>query len=261
MTHSPRILLILVGWLLAAGVPSAALAATVYQVEMIVFERTSAADEQWPQNLELRYPQRWQRLFDPSNQTATADDGFMQTLAAERGERPAAAGAPAGQYFTFRAPAQRTLQKAREALDRSRELRVLFHQAWLQPLGNIEQAPALILHGGNSYGSFYELQGYITLGTSRYVHLETNLWLTHFAPNRGQPSTHWPELPREPAGRGATGAGADEARWDETGNDNSAAPYIIERIVTLQQKRRMRSGELHYVDHPKLGILLKFFPL
>lgn len=36
--------------------------------------------------------------------------------------------------------------------------------------------------------------------------------------------------------------------------------YVITNISTLSQKRRMRSGELHYIDHPKLGILVKVVP-
>ncbi len=32
--------------------------------------------------------------------------------------------------------------------------------------------------------------------------------------------------------------------------------YVVKHIVQMQQKRRMRSGELHYLDHPKLGLLV-----
>ncbi len=32
--------------------------------------------------------------------------------------------------------------------------------------------------------------------------------------------------------------------------------YIVKHIVKMEQKRRMRSGELHYLDHPKLGLLV-----
>ena len=33
--------------------------------------------------------------------------------------------------------------------------------------------------------------------------------------------------------------------------------YAFRHAVLVQQKRRMRSGELHYIDHPLLGILVK----
>ena len=38
------------------------------------------------------------------------------------------------------------------------------------------------------------------------------------------------------------------------------APYLIKSITVLEQKRKMRSGELHYIDHPKMGILIKIEP-
>ncbi|AQQ67546.1 hypothetical protein Mag101_07750 [Microbulbifer agarilyticus] len=32
---------------------------------------------------------------------------------------------------------------------------------------------------------------------------------------------------------------------------------IAERVAVLQEERRLRSGELHYIDHPKLGVLIE----
>jgi hypothetical protein len=37
-------------------------------------------------------------------------------------------------------------------------------------------------------------------------------------------------------------------------------PYVIKSITTLRQQRRMRSEELHYIDHPELGIIVKLIP-
>ncbi len=37
-------------------------------------------------------------------------------------------------------------------------------------------------------------------------------------------------------------------------------PYIVDQVVTLKQQRKMRSGELHYVDHPLMGLLIKVVP-
>ena len=31
--------------------------------------------------------------------------------------------------------------------------------------------------------------------------------------------------------------------------------------VLMQQKRRMRSQEVHYIDHPMLGVIVKLMPL
>ncbi len=36
--------------------------------------------------------------------------------------------------------------------------------------------------------------------------------------------------------------------------------YVADRTVTLRQHRRMRSNELHFIDHPMMGLLIKITP-
>lgn len=36
--------------------------------------------------------------------------------------------------------------------------------------------------------------------------------------------------------------------------------YRAERTATMRQSRRMRSNELHYIDHPLMGLLIKIMP-
>ena len=36
--------------------------------------------------------------------------------------------------------------------------------------------------------------------------------------------------------------------------------YPFERAVLVKHKRRMRGGEVHYLDHPLLGIILRVSP-
>ncbi len=52
---------------------------------------------------------------------------------------------------------------------------------------------------------------------------------------------------------GSLGFESDYQRIDQ-------APFIVNEIIQLKQKRRMRSEELHYIDHPRLGILVKVTP-
>ena len=180
---------------------------------------------------------------------------------------------------------------------RSRNYRVLFHGAWRQPLVAPDQSPAILIKGGKQFDQHYELEGSITIGVSRYLHLSTNLWFTQFTDNYGQQS-NWPPLPPSPdltiinefasAGIGdwmeqtetldsetmpavtsfATGAiNASDATTFTTlvGGELSIGsryqqllnrPFLPERITLMQQKRRMRSGEVHYLDHPHLGIVV-----
>lgn len=298
-------------WLTAAALllfTSHALAnSKIYQVEMIIFERgasSSAGDMEGGQkNVVLEYPDLWQRLVDPEEEAARqaqADresalrlsDDFLQTLAQEREEQnqddapspttdeqsPAATGP---KYFEFLPDEALGLRRTRDALTRRNHYRVLFHETWIQPINAPQKSPALILHGGKRYGDHYELQGYINLSVSRFLHIQTDLWFSEFSLNHGQDLGSWPQLPLEPhlaAIRVSPDFTDTERPLHEIRDVNLASPrqrlswekgagnwraeaeeplYLVNQINTLRQKRRMRSGELHYLDHPRFGLLIK----
>lgn len=219
-------------------------------------------------------------------------DDFLQTLAEERGDYAAEAPlateqspAPAGlRYFEYLPEEALGLRNTRDALTRRNHYRVLFHETWLQPMTTSGKSPALILHGGKRYGDHYELQGYINLSVGRFLHIQTDLWFSEFSVNHGQDSGHWPRLPLEPhlaesltistsedgetpprddnmvnltSPRTHSEWGADTDNWQE---EISEPPYLVNQISTLRQKRRMRSNELHYLDHPRFGVLIKITP-
>ena len=46
----------------------------------------------------------------------------------------------------------------------------------------------------------------------------------------------------------------------ETETAPSLVNYRVSTIATLNQSRRMRSDELHYIDHPKLGLIIRLSP-
>lgn len=43
--------------------------------------------------------------------------------------------------------------------------------------------------------------------------------------------------------------------------DQAQLSHLTNEVITLVQSRRMRSKELHYIDHPRLGILIKVIPI
>ncbi|MEE4661530.1 MAG: CsiV family protein, partial [Halieaceae bacterium] len=62
----------------------------------------------------------------------------------------------------------------------------------------------------------------------------------------------------------APGEDPDAAARSEMMSAFLAGPqvdYPWRHAVLLQQRRRMRSGELHYIDHPLLGIVVRISPL
>ena len=120
-----------------------------------------------------------------------------------------------------------TLDAIRAALTPARGYRVLAKLAWRQPGLDREHAQAYPVHGTSGPG-LSSLDGTITLIRERYLHLAIDL------------------------SESVPGAGAA----DLYGNPTAAPP-----AYRLTESRRIRSGELHYFDHPRLGVIARVTPV
>lgn len=118
---------------------------------------------------------------------------------------------------------------------------------------------------GTQRVSVQPLDGTIELVVSRYLHIHADLYFTR--------SVEWDEAVMA-RGRGAD-ALAGVASDGEAADDDEDAPPATEAIAPaiargpddeamlsfpFRQSRRMRSGELHYLDHPLIGILVLVTP-
>ena len=142
-----------------------------------------------------------------------------------------------------------TLTPQVKTLNRQRHLRPLLHQRWLMPVPprdaplsvyvateNTPRAPAT--RSGHA-----KVEGFIELSVGRYLHLAPTLW--YHADNLGLAPITLPVAPLQ-------FRAADAYR--ELRDVDTA--YMV-----LQQSRRMRSEELHYIDHPKIGMLVRIDPV
>ena len=110
-------------------------------------------------------------------------------------------------------------------MDRSGQYRPLVHMGWRQPgMSKSEAVPVKVSGASSGSPEASQVRGTLRLYRSRYLHLEADLVLS------------------KPA---AAYAGA---------NANGATRF------TLRERRRMRSGELHYLDHPLFGVLVRATP-
>ena len=158
---------------------------------------------------------------------------------------------------------------------------VLFHETWVQTVAPEANSLPIILDRSGDTGQWPLLQGSIKIFLSRYLHLETNLWLNTAgdylpgswrmpAPPLGPPSLVIEEVeeitlaaPVDPA------LAAEDPLLPAVPEPAEAEPvaevagpvYPYRHAVLLQQQRRMRSGEVHYIDHPLMGVIVKFTPL
>jgi hypothetical protein len=254
-----------------------------FQIEVIVFARANgdSGEENWPRNLALNYPFNWVELRDPDAPQKTqrkafrsGEDRSIRDPLTDNLSPPDLQREP---YYLLPS-SERALNRHANALHRQSGHRVLFHEAWRQPFRADRETPALIISGGDLYGSHYELEGSIRVTLSRYLHLNTNLWLTRFDPNTGQAPGNWPQLPNRPGQRApeepslinsslaSPFATRENNAWgmniltDSSLPEFLREPYLPNKIVTMKQQRRMRSEELHYLDHPLMGLLIRITP-
>ncbi|WP_172975357.1 CsiV family protein [Microbulbifer sp. THAF38] len=159
--------------------------------------------------------------------------------------------------------------------------RILFHKAWHQVLEQKHKSPAILIDGGDAYAGHNQLEGSITLSVSRYLHLSTNLWLSDFS---APASTKGIRLPLRPKVTPTASIEETSTRLAHEGNNSfsnqepqdalspaarqepmtldaslpvAEQPMHVMRAAHLQHERRMRSGQLHYIDHPAFGILIE----
>lgn len=150
-----------------------------------------------------------------------------------------------GDAFRPLPASQLKLGGARNRLTATSGYKVIKHVAWRQPGLARERAIAVRLHSderpertatGSPAGP--RLDGTVRLILARYLHLEVNLALREQS---------------EPAYAG----GAEESMGGFGDGLDVAAPTIYRMV----DSRRMRSGETHYIDHPKIGVIALVTPL
>lgn len=108
---------------------------------------------------------------------------------------------------------------------RSGQYRPLVHMGWRQPgLSKSEAVPVAVGGASSASPEASQVRGTLRLYRSRYLHLEADLVLS-------KPTAAY-----------------------AAANANGATRF------TLRERRRMRSGELHYLDHPLFGVLVRATP-
>lgn len=139
---------------------------------------------------------------------------------------------------------ERLLNPQAATLARSGSYTLLYHQAWRQMIYG--RKTNIAIAGGKVFNGHQELEGSISLSVAQYLKIQTNLWLTQFVPAGTNLAETWPELPTNPNASATEGEKTQE--------------YVVKRIIKLSQDRSMRSNEVHYIDHPLLGVIVKIIP-
>ncbi len=261
-------------------------AARHYTVEMIIFsyeEQDKTLSESWPENVQVELPNSYLRLYRPSDVTPellakTEQEVQTRVQTKENGETELIE-TPVG--IVPLSPQQRAdlannrlpdlfympedkmqLISQRNRLERRKNFRIMFHEAWNMPVYDREHSTPIHIRGGEQYDNLFELEGSINLSVARYLHLDTNLYLREFEASQSSDQTNVPGFSELLSNKNSSTAILPSSNL--TPNPSLALlgfrQYRVDTIIPLQQSRRMRSGDLHYIDHPRYGILIQLTP-
>lgn len=255
---------ILVGILLFSSLAKSS--QELYEVEMIVFANLDADAihaELWPLNPGFPNYSQGRRLktkdgllaerkqqADSLEATLERDSPINHLLVEED--------TPIEQTGFVILPKNRwTLSDAANKLGHQYQL--LLHTAWRQPI--TESAQAIYFQAGKSYNpsetnaeaaypnfsgttGAYEFEGLLKLRKGRFIHADIDFVL------------------QEPVKVDSSNmTAASHAVWLLNRDHWRPDTNVQLQSFRVQQSRKMRSKELHYVDHPALGVLIRVAPV
>jgi hypothetical protein len=158
-------------------------------------------------------------------------------------------------------------------LDRNPKFNLLLHQSWQQVVPP-RAAPQQIYFAAKD--STNSLEGMISVTLGRYLHFAGQLWLDAPVADyeaeqllRVSEATEV-DLQSKSAQRQfktafleatTTAKSADALTTLENANSTNLANIPKSAYFELNESRRMRSRELHYLDHPFMGIIVKITPI
>ena len=142
-----------------------------------------------------------------------------------------------------------SLKSILQNLNWSSRFQVLNHNSWIQPIN--AESTSILIQTGQRYDDRFEVEGTLSFSRSRYLHVQTDLWYTQFEPR-------------------SIGMNTNEAEFTSKLNDEvlrrykalvavekQRGLYFAAKTHRMIQSRRIRSSELHYLDHPLFGVVVR----
>ncbi len=218
-----------------------------YQVEVLIFANEDPSvldDEFWPQGLDIAHQRNAVKLRPPMR-NATAYDAFELL--------PTSA-------LLFNDEKQR--------IARYHSYRVLYHAGWLQPVEKKEKARPIHIQAGNMLDNgMYELEGYVTVDRGRYLHFKPDLYHSRKLSNaEASMLREFLNAGDQPLVSNASDPTAESSASTEVSRPVTQISTSFLEIpefltINMRQGRRMRSEEVHYLDHPLMGVLVLMLPI
>jgi hypothetical protein len=168
------------------------------------------------------------------------------------------------------------LNKSFKAITRSKDFEVLEFAGWKQPLTKDKTGIPINIRAGEKFGGHYELEGQLTFRKNRYLHVKSDLYMANYEEGTQANIQEWllqnefsaasfssltetTNIKHE-ASTDSTEIIADTKEVQEAQEEDIPLNFIATHVAHMNESRRMRSGEIHYLDHPKFGVLVTIEP-
>ena len=146
----------------------------------------------------------------------------------------------------------RQLATAATRIDADPTMRVIWHEAWTE---QIRESGDLIKHPINlSFKSRFDttVDGFFELKRGRFIHLNSELLVQHYS-NETNPLRKQLDLPYSPVEELKVGYLGTLLSYPQSPAFITDRPLRAAKVV---HTRRMPRDEIHYVDHPLLGLVM-----
>lgn len=220
-----------------------------YQVEIIIFSQNNPSyhtSEQWPQDYTLPDLEKGRNLTWPKGSNSSNP-----------------------QPFTLLAKKDLKLDGAIKRIKSAGDVKLMLHLGWLQP--GLEKKDAVAVHIYENMlnrssqavadGTPLKLDGTLRLTLARYLHLESDLvWREPLTESQLAQDNDDSLLLESAPGGNSEPAIVDNMNSEAVTEDGEIRQQRAYQVFRMQQSRRMRSSEIHYIDHPVFGIVALVTP-
>jgi len=170
---------------------------------------------------------------------------------------------------TFSTAPLQKLSHAASRLQNQDGYRILYQAAWRQPLTNSPNAIPLRVRGLERAPGVYELDGVLTISRDRFLHADIDLGFSELSLMPGLQATALSDAAEysiqatdseianaaQKSAHRLLESEALELHQEGSGQWQATSSY---RITT---RSKLESGEINYLDHPYLGVLLYVEPV
>lgn len=246
-----------------------------FQVEIMIFKNPDLEPdnpESWPAFPTFEHPESYLRLEGiteilTSNSDTEESEEEQSAVPDEVLEIEPPASEKGLEAFVALSEFERQLIEQRETIEKSRNYKLLFHEAWNQPVPGRDAVIPIRIDAGERFGRQSELQGYISLYVERYLHFSTDLHLIEYEKSADPFSIIAEENTTSSNSLNTLNSFGGLSLLNTNVLSNSQITrksnqfFVSVSSAQMKESRRMRSRTLHYLDNPEFGLLILITPI